>query len=1044
MKSNRTISLLAAAVLTLGATATAEDIDLFVQPPTAVAEAPNVLILLDNTANWSRTVAGQAIYINEIAALVSTVNSLAVNADNSAKFNVGLMLFTETGGSNNNVDGGYVRAAIRGMTATTKPLYMALLNSLDNNGDKSNGGKAGKTFSEAYQYFSGLAPYSGNSKVKTDYTDNTSGTAASNAIYALPGNAINSFAGSPYNSPVDPDGCARNYIIYISNGAAQDNSADNSTATSQLTTAATAESIGGATTQIPISPSGSANNVADEWSRFMYRSSKKIVTYTLDVDRITNGQGPGWTALLRSIAGVSNGKYFSVTSGNGGAQIADALEVIFSEIQAVNSVFASVSLPLSINSQGTYLNQVYVGVFRPDIDALPRWNGNLKQYKLGLVGNQLLTLDADDQSAINASTGFITECARSFWSTPDTYWSFRPQGGCIGADDRSNAPDGNIVEKGAAAQRLRSTTTRNLETCASSDFDCSAGPVAFNNTNVTQADVGAASTTERDALINWQRGLDLQDEDVDAVTAAEMRASAHGDVIHSRPVAINFGSDATPKVVVFYSGNDGVLRAINGNRASAIGSVAAGSELWSFVPPEFFGQIKRLRDNTTQISYFGNPTTTPAPLPKPYGLDGAITAYTDVDDTWIFATARRGGRTLYAFDMTTIDDDPTSVTLLWKHGCPNQDNDTGCTVDSDGDSFSGLGQTWSSIEPLKTGYSTSMLIVGGGYDTCEDVDPDLGTFTCDASTKGNKVYVLDAETGDQLVSFTTERAVPADVFVVPDETTGLAKFAYAVDTGGNIYRISGDDANSPFGSTDPADWTMTKIADLGCDTAANCDENRKFLFSPDVVEDGGTYFLLVGSGDREKPLLGFTAAADTTNYFFMVKDAPSDPDWLSDETGNCGGAAVICLGSLLDIGLTDGDPDSVDLAAKKGWYLGLHDSEQVVTSAITVFDTTTFSTHTPTVPVAGSCESDLGTARVYNIRYTNAATLNGTDNRYEVIVGGGLPPSPVAGLVLLDGSSTPIPFIIGADPDSPLQSRQPVGPATGTQPKSLTYWFIEN
>ena len=81
------------------------------------------------------------------------------------------------------------------------------------------------------------------------------------------------------------------------------------------------------------------------------------------------------------MAGVSSGKYFDVTSS--GSQIADALNGIFSEIQSVNSVFASVSLPVSVNTQGTFLNQVYIGMFRPDQDSFPRWNGNLKQYKIG-------------------------------------------------------------------------------------------------------------------------------------------------------------------------------------------------------------------------------------------------------------------------------------------------------------------------------------------------------------------------------------------------------------------------------------------------------------------------------------------------------------------------------------------------------------------------------------------------------------------------------------------------------------------------------------
>ena len=43
--------------------------------------------------------------------------------------------------------------------------------------------------------------------------------------------------------------------------------------------------------------------------------------------------------------------------------------IIFSEIQAVNSVFASVSLPVSVNTEGTFLNQVYIGMFRPDEKA---------------------------------------------------------------------------------------------------------------------------------------------------------------------------------------------------------------------------------------------------------------------------------------------------------------------------------------------------------------------------------------------------------------------------------------------------------------------------------------------------------------------------------------------------------------------------------------------------------------------------------------------------------------------------------------------------
>jgi type IV pilus assembly protein PilY1 len=217
--------------------------------------------------------------------------------------------------------------------------------------------------------------------------------------------------------------------------------------------------------------------------------------------------------------------------------------------------------------------------------------------------------------------------------------------------------------------------------------------------------------------------------------------------------------------------------------------------------------------------------------------------------------------------------------------------------------------------------------------------------------------------------------------------------------------------------------------------------NRKFLSAPDVVEQNGVYHLLIGSGDREKPLQAFAVAYEVENKFFMVKDNPSDPDWLTDESTNCG-SSVVCLDSLVPIASGGADPDPIDLAAMKGWALDLRDHEQAVTSAITVFGTTTFSTHTPTLANAATCASNLGIARVYNVRFSNAAPANGETNRDEPVAGGGLPSPPVAGMVELDDGRI-VPFIIGASGESPLESSLPSPPAAGTQPKSLTYWFIE-
>ncbi len=1044
MKSRFLGGFTIAAMLAGSMAAKAEDIDLFVQPA-ATAGLPNVLLMVDNTANWT------PMFTNEIAALVNIFNNMATNTDGSAKFRVGVMFATESGGANSNTDGGYVRAAIRPMTTANRALYSAMFNSLNVGNDKGNGGRSGVQMAEAYRYFSGGAPYAGNAKEKTDYTGNvasawgnststTASRAAAANIIALGTNALASKNATVYNSPIPSGSCGQNFIIYISNGANQEPASQDTIANNMLRAA------GGSTTEIPISPSGSSANPANEWARFM-KSSLGVVTYTVDIDKVTTGQGPGWTALLKSMAAVSDGNYYDITSGSGGSQIEITLNDIFSRIQSVNSVFASVSLPVSVNTEGTYLNQVFIGMFRPDAEGAPRWDGNLKQYKLAKVGTQLRTVDAYDYpDTINPLTGFVDRCARAYWSptTMDTYWGFKPAGDCatipaIGSTPAevlanapaSNRPDGNRVEKGAQAYLLRSSTTRPIKTCSATFASCTS-LVDFNNTNVSTADLGAGSTTERDALINWAKGLDVNDEDIDTVTTTEMRPSAHGDVVHSRPVAINFGTADSPRVVVFYGGNDGILRAINGSRGTAVGSVAAGQEYWSFLPPEFFKQIKRIRDNNVSVNYKGTPTITPTPLPKPYAMDGALTVFKTDTTAYIYAMMRRGGRAIYAFDATGMSAaTPTMPTLMWKRGCPNLADDTDCTA-----GFTDIGQTWSAAKVFKsTGYgsgNTPLLVFGGGYDNCEDADPN----TCTSSAKGDHIYILDGATGTRLKTFDTARPVIGDVFMVPD-SSGMAQWGYAADLGGNVYRISGSTANTAIGSTPPANWTITKIASVGCATTATCTDNRKFMFMPDVVQDGAGYVLLLGSGDREKPLRDWTNAYAVSNYFFMIKDNPADSTYLSSE---CSSAGFMCLDSLQPI-LTSADPSAANLATKKGWYIGLNDHEQVVTSAITVFGSTTFSTHVP-VPAVAGCIANLGTARVYKVSYKNGSAQNGTANRSAVIAGGGLPPSPVAGLVTLDDGTT-VPFLIGGDAQSPLQSELPVGPSVGAQPRAVTYWYIE-
>ncbi len=72
---------------------------------------------------------------------------------------------------------------------------------------------------------------------------------------------------------------------------------------------------------------------------------------------------------------------------------------------------------------------------------------------------------------------------------------------------------------------------------------------------------------------------------------------------------------------------------------------------------------------------------------------------------------------------------------------------------------------------------------------------------------------------------------------------------------------------------------MTKIASLGCaDCRPPAPSNRKFMMPLDVVEQTSmaSYVILVGSGDREKPLMGFDDAYSVDNYFFKIVGPPTD------------------------------------------------------------------------------------------------------------------------------------------------------------------------
>ena len=811
----------------------------------------------------------------------------------------------------------------------------------------------------------------------------------------------------------------------------------------------------------------------DEWARFLRQTGvpipglvdansnpvrAQVTTYTIDV--FNAQQHPDFSGLLFNAARVGGGKYFQAKDKN---SLINALKQILTEVQAVNSAFSSASLPVNATNRAQNENQVFIGVFKPDRTKDPGWFGNMKRYQLVSNGATIDLGDSLGQSAINNQTGFLTDCAVSFWTRDSgKYWqtaiSDDPDALSICAtnttNDYSDSPDGPFVEKGAVAEVIRRGNTRGS---ADGDGNYSVNRTVYTEfkgalvemTDATYFDDGDAGTDENAELdvVKYVRGEDFFDEDLDAATAGgqtEPRSTVHGDVVHSRPQPINYGG--TTGVVVFYGANDGHYRAV---RAST------GEEIWSFVAKESHSKFIRLVKNSPQIRYFGD-SAIGSEL-KDYFFDGSTGVYQNADNSkiWIFPTLRRGGNRIYGLDVTDVE----KPAFMWSAGCDATD----CPSD-----FKFMGQTWGlpNLAFLKgyCGVSTTctddttprapVIVLSGGYDACEDEntwDPGCG------STTGAGVYVLDAETGQLVRHFdfsaltdVAARSVPADIALIDVNNDEMVDYAYAVDTGGSVYRMDFvEDPTSGKAIEDPANWLYSRIA-------YTKGAGRKFLFPPALVQLTSTkIYLAVGSGDREHPLKGHypfedrnqdkdTSDGGIINRFYVFKDDLSD---VKEET-----QLDLDGGDMADYTKdTDCNTDPIlPNTGLQGWFMELGadgPGEQVVTSAVIAAGFVFFSTNRPTDTAVTNCVASLGEARGYFMNLLNASGAIGVSGacggtRSSTFVGGGLPPSPVLATVPIDGELRTV--VIGAvqktgEPSSPIQSQR-VRPPIASDRKPI-YWY---
>lgn len=988
----------------------------------------------------------------QVRALKLVLNELVcANTVNPISVNVGLALIGTAGSVRSGSDrNGMIFSAVEklvGPGTTSSTSCFKLLKKLDDI-DQSvtayqagNSADYGTAMFEIFKYFGGYADPTKASTGAAGTPIGTTGYGPQRFSVSDTRDDLSAFnsSGLVYKSPISAsNSCSANFMVLVGNGYPKEEP-NNGPA-----------SFNGLNYTPPTLPSSTSDTsrYADEWAYFLANSdvsselgTQSIKTYVIDVYK--DAQDLKQTKLLKSMAaqgGVGSAGYLDVKGDL--TMLLEAFKTVLTNIAAVDSVFTATTLPVSTTTQGTYLNQVFVGMFKPDANYNPRWLGNLKQYELGFTNGVLDLKDSTGKSAI--AQGFFAPEATSYWSEPSVFFDLKKSGTPVSSSD---APDGKIVEKGGSAQQLRKANLQNASSRTMYTILPSASPAlgtSLSATPFTYANVGASYFSSNASWVNWIRGENnvssgngmedlngsytTESKTVAPLSNTGARASIHGDVLHSRPIALNYGTDKeTGGVVVYYGSNDGFFRAIDGRKTG----VTAGSELWSFIAPELYSSAT---DNFFKRLYEGGPfiqlpengqSGTLNPLvsgnkSKPYGMDGPIGAYARYNaggssllEGIIYPTMRRGGNAVYAMDVTS----KTNPKYLWK-------------IKKDA-TYTALGQTWSIPKPVVLKSSAAsppfLLVMGGGYDPKEDELIGTGTAITSINRVGNAIYIINGRTGALIKALPTDYSVPSDVTLVDVDRNGEIDRGYVADVRGNLYRFDFPSTGDLTLAETWATVTSEKIANL----------NGKVFFPPDVLVTRDFVAVMVGTGDREKPLQN-----TTSDNFFLIKDKVA-------RTVSGGTLVTLQKSDLTRVAKMSTDANTpvatntvTEVNDVRGCYLELAtNGEKVVNAPLTVSGVTYFGTNRPTPSNANQCTANLGQAYAYQF-----PLFCGVPPAPTKIDGGGLAPNPVAGVVLIpgvDGKEQKVNFLIGGGKGG--SNFTPVQPEPAKAAKrTRLYWKIDN
>lgn len=647
--------------------------------------------------------------------------------------------------------------------------------------------------------------------------------------------------------------------------------------------------------------------------------------------------------------------------------------------------------------------------FRPERDQKPRWPGNLKKLKLATSSSGYGYIDAAGHAAI-ASDGRIDKNALTFWTSTALLGSVATDGRNTTLGGAGQRIPGYLVTGGGNPGRANGTGARALFYDRYTGASLVPSLAALNPDDAAvrtelRTPLGASSDTQAQELLLYARGYEVgtTSSSLGVGSGLAGRTWLHGAVLHSRPVAINYGARTTgysstnPDIRIVYGATDGYLRMVQ--NASSSGS-DSGVENWGFMPRAVMDQQKTLRDNQPSARFpygvDGAPTVLLRDRDRSDGpADGKIESSNTYDRAAVYFGLRRGGSGIYALDVKN----PDSPAFLWRIGTDGLFNSGGKVAGSD-TQFSELALTFSSPQAgrvrVNSGSSSSsirsVVIFGGGYNGGRDAsNVRIGKDAARGSKnqlgsddgRGNAIYMVDAQTGEllwkarqgafsDLAPFNSGSntfthpllvdSIAADTTVVDSDGDGLLDRLYALDTGGRLWRAD-------FASSDRSKWTLTPLASVGRHDNGNVANDRRFFHAPDYVpfrDSRGAYDAVVfASGNREDPF-----DANTEDYLYVYRDRDissgktasqvltsesslTDQNDFTDLTAACANAAQNC-GAAAEGGI--------------GWKLDLTGrGEKAMSQPLTTGGTVFFTSYIPQDPTVRTCQPDEGDTRLYGV-----------------------------------------------------------------------------